>query len=177
MTTQKSTPQNTKSGRDSGQLGHFSKTDVRFWQVAFFERLIGITVVFIRPRPDRPASSIRDDGSDSLSTRRTRRQPRPRLVIYIYSSPRMDERLPSPDIGKPRLMSLQRTVRRRVRSASFSKRFFRRQQTKTLSKVTPKASGKLCPTFSTVTQLPELSPGSEASCRKSQKGRKPKALR
>jgi hypothetical protein len=36
MTTEKSTPQNTKSGRDSGQLGHFSKTDVRFWQDRLF---------------------------------------------------------------------------------------------------------------------------------------------
>jgi integrase len=36
MTTQKSTPQNAKSGRGSSQLGHFSKTDVRFWQDRVF---------------------------------------------------------------------------------------------------------------------------------------------
>jgi integrase len=36
MTTQKSTSQNAKSGRGSNQLGHFSKTDVRFWQDRLF---------------------------------------------------------------------------------------------------------------------------------------------
>jgi integrase len=36
MTTQKSTPQNAKSGRGSSQLGHFSKTDLRFWQDRLF---------------------------------------------------------------------------------------------------------------------------------------------
>jgi integrase len=36
MTTQKSTSQNAKSGRGSSQLGHFSKTDLRFWQDRLF---------------------------------------------------------------------------------------------------------------------------------------------
>src|SRR6266403_4804424 len=36
MTTQKSTPQNAKSGRGSSKLGHFSKTDLRFWQDRLF---------------------------------------------------------------------------------------------------------------------------------------------
>jgi integrase len=36
MTTQKSTSQNAKSGRGSRQLGHFSKTDLRFWQDRLF---------------------------------------------------------------------------------------------------------------------------------------------
>jgi hypothetical protein len=36
MTTQKSTPLNANSGRGSSQLGHFSKTDLRFWQDRLF---------------------------------------------------------------------------------------------------------------------------------------------
>ena len=39
MTTHKSPPRNAKSGRDSSSLGHFSKTDLRFWQDRLFREI------------------------------------------------------------------------------------------------------------------------------------------